>query len=130
MSFDLYGGIKALSVLTSFNCPTDTAEAVAEAIIRHQDLGVDGTITFLGQLVQLATIYDNVGDHPQMQGLGGLVHEDSRREINLRWRREGWGGVFGDVIAREVGLKPWCHSTHVVGFEGLVRGNQLLKEWE
>ncbi|PWY79516.1 cyanamide hydratase [Aspergillus sclerotioniger CBS 115572] len=123
MSFDLFGGIKALSVLTSFGCPTDVAEAVAEAIIRHQDLGVDGNITFLGQLIQLATIYDNVGEHPQMKDLGGW-------EINTRWKREGWSGVFAGVIREEVGVKPWCHSTHVVGFEGLVRGNMLLREWE
>jgi cyanamide hydratase len=29
---------------------------VAEAIIRHQDIGTTGKITFLGQLIQLATV--------------------------------------------------------------------------
>ncbi|GLA12557.1 hypothetical protein AnigIFM62618_008503 [Aspergillus niger] len=128
MSFDLYGGIKAHSVLTSFDCPADVADAVAEAIIRHQDLGVDGNITFLGQLIQLATIYDNVGEHPHVRDFGGLIHEDARREVNERWRREGWCGVFADVVKLEVGRKPWCHSTHIVGFEGKVRGNALFGE--
>ncbi|KAF9891440.1 hypothetical protein FE257_003906 [Aspergillus nanangensis] len=54
MSFDMYGGIKALSALRDFGATTDQAEAVAEAIIRHQDMGVDGTITYIGQLIQLA----------------------------------------------------------------------------
>ncbi|GKZ27525.1 hypothetical protein AbraIFM66951_002735 [Aspergillus brasiliensis] len=128
MSFDLYGGIKAHSILTGFNCPSDVADAVAEAIIRHQDLGVDGNITFLGQLIQLATIYDNVGEHPQVKDFGKLIHEDTRREVNELLRREGWCGVFANVVKLEVGRKPWCHSTHIVGFEGLVRGNVLFNE--
>lgn len=128
MSFDLYGGIFARSMLISFDCPSDIADAVAEAIIRHQDLGVDGNITFLGQLIQLATIYDNVGEHPQVKDFGELIHEDTRREINERWSRDGWCGVFADVLCVEVREKPWCHSTHIVGFEGKVRGNKLFGE--
>lgn len=50
-----------MEVLKVLGGSTDQAEAIAEAIIRHQDIGVDGTITFLGQLIQLATLYDNFG---------------------------------------------------------------------
>ncbi|CAK97053.1 uncharacterized protein An11g09230 [Aspergillus niger] len=130
MSFDLYGGIKAHSVLTSFDCPADVADAVAEAIIRHQDLGVDGNITFLGQLIQLATIYDNVGEHPHVRDFGGLIHEDARREVNELWKREGWCGVFADVVKLEAGRKPWCHSTHIVGFEGKIDIPKLYAGYE
>lgn len=38
MSFDIYGGIKALEVLKTFGSTHDQAEAVAEAIVRHQDV--------------------------------------------------------------------------------------------
>jgi cyanamide hydratase family protein with HD domain len=38
MSFDIYGGIIALETLKSLGSTHDQAEAVAEAIIRHQDV--------------------------------------------------------------------------------------------
>lgn len=58
MSFEFHGGYLALDVLKDkeFASPTEQAEAVAEAVIRHQDIGTDGKITTLGQLIQLATI--------------------------------------------------------------------------
>lgn len=76
----------------------------------------------------MATIYDNVGEHPHVRDFGGLIHEDARREVNELWKREGWCGVFADVVKLEAGRKPWCHSTHIVGFEGKVRGNALFGE--
>ena len=56
MSFDIYGGLKAMEVLKILGSSDDLAEAIAEAIIRHENMGVDGTITFMGQLIQLATL--------------------------------------------------------------------------
>ena len=58
MSFEFYGGYLALDVLkdTELAAPIEQAEAVAEAVIRHQDIGTHGKITTLGQLIQLATI--------------------------------------------------------------------------
>jgi cyanamide hydratase len=38
MSFDIYGGIIARETLTALGSTHDQAEAVAEAIIRHQDV--------------------------------------------------------------------------------------------
>lgn len=38
MSFDIYGGIIAREVLKGLGSTNDQAEAVAEAIIRHQDV--------------------------------------------------------------------------------------------
>ncbi len=77
LSFEFYGGILALDLVgRQFGGPQSQAEAVCEAIIRHADLGTVGSITFLGQLLQLATIYDNVGSMPK------IVHEDLRRDAN------------------------------------------------
>ncbi|EAW12028.1 putative cyanamide hydratase [Aspergillus clavatus NRRL 1] len=130
MSFDLYGGIKALSVLEDFGATTDQAEAAAEAIIRHQDLGVDGTITYIGQLVQLATIYDNIGVHPHVRDFEQLIHKDTRAEINEAYPRHKWCTIFAGVIRTEEKIKPWCHSTHLVNFANEVEANTLMKQWE
>ncbi|VUC34387.1 unnamed protein product [Clonostachys rosea] len=130
MSFDLYGGIKALQVLKDLGATTDQAEAVSEAIIRHQDLGVDGTITFIGQLIQLATIYDNIGVHPHVKEFGKLIHDVTRKEINEAFPRSKWCSFFAKVIEKEEKIKPWCHSTHLVDFAKEVSANTLMKEWE
>ena len=75
LCFEFYGGLLALEVLqhgvhvdekTGAPATPQTpsavaskaqAESVAEAIIRHQDLCQVGTITAVGQLLQLATIF-------------------------------------------------------------------------
>jgi cyanamide hydratase len=57
MSFDFYGAIVALETLKEFGAEKDMAEAVSEAIIRHQDLGETGNITSIGGIVQLATVF-------------------------------------------------------------------------
>ncbi|KXH65598.1 cyanamide hydratase family HD domain-containing protein [Colletotrichum salicis] len=89
MSFDIYGSFKALQALKNLGATADQAEAIAEAIVRHQDTGVDGTITYLGQLIQLATLYDNVGRHPRVNGFERMIHGETRREINEAWPRLG-----------------------------------------
>lgn len=55
MSFDFQGGFIALSKLQELGAPKIQAESVAEAIIRHQDPGETGTISAMGQLIQVAT---------------------------------------------------------------------------
>ncbi|KAL4973073.1 hypothetical protein BDW66DRAFT_162387 [Aspergillus desertorum] len=130
MSFDLYGGIKALQVLKDLGATVDQAEAAAEAIIRHQDMGVDGTITFLGQLIQLATLYDNVGAHPRVNGFEGMIHPTTRAEINEAHPRLKWCDFYAGVIREEEGVKPWCHSTHIVDFDKQIENNTLMKPWE
>ncbi|KAF3811618.1 Cyanamide hydratase [Colletotrichum gloeosporioides] len=130
MSFDIYGGIKALDALKDHGATTDQAEAVCEAIIRHQDMGVDGTITYLGQLIQLATLYDNVGRHPNVKAFDKMVHDKTRREINDAHPRLGWCSFFAGTIRKEEEIKPWCHSTHIVGFDREIESNTLMKEWE
>ena len=130
MSFELYGGIKALNVLVESGSTKDQAEAVCECIIRHQDLGTDGSITFLGQVIQLATIYDNVSNHPHVDGLATIIHDDTREDVIKAFPRNGWLGCFARTVAKEVELKPWSHTTHIPGFEKLILSNEFMKRYE
>jgi cyanamide hydratase len=61
LSFEFYGGYLALNLLQEYGAPKEQAESVAEAIIRHQDLGDVGNITTVGQLIQLATLFGMIG---------------------------------------------------------------------
>jgi len=127
LSFEFHGGILALDLLHSqLDAPKSQAEAVAEAIIRHQDLGTTGTITLLGQLIQLATLYDNTGGNPE------IVHADTRDDVNREFPRGGWSRCFAGVIREELGLKPWAHTTHLREgeFERAVLGNRLMDGYE
>ncbi|KAJ3484815.1 hypothetical protein NLG97_g6966 [Lecanicillium saksenae] len=130
MSFEYYGGLQALRVLDIAGATVNQAEAVCECIIRHQDLGTDGSITFLGQLIQLATIYDNVSDHPHLAGLASIIHADTREDVIRAFPRKGWLGCFAATAEREVALKPWCHTTHLPSFGDKIRGNKLMAQYE
>lgn len=58
MSFEFYGGYMALDLLMkTLHAPVSQAESVAEAIIRHQDLGESGKISSVGLLIQMATVF-------------------------------------------------------------------------
>jgi cyanamide hydratase family protein with HD domain len=57
MSFEYYGAFQALNFLKDSGSPKDQAEAVSEAIIRHADLGETGTLTSLGMIIQLSTVF-------------------------------------------------------------------------
>jgi cyanamide hydratase len=107
LSFEFYGGIVALGLLKANQAPLSQAEAVAEAIIRHADLGPEGSITFLGQLIQLATIYDNITNRP------GLVHVKTRDAVNAKFPRQGWCKCFAGSMRDEVVLKPWSNTTRL-----------------
>lgn len=130
MSFEFQGGIKALNLLTDFGSPKDQAEAVCETTIRHQDLGTDGTITFLGQLIQLATIYDNVGEHPLVKDFTKIIDQKTLADVNKAFPREGWLGCFADTVRKEERLKPWCHTTHIPNFATQIEENELMKPYE
>lgn len=66
LSFEFFGGILAREVLKQKRAPIQQADAVCEAIIRHQDSAEVGTITTLGLLVQIATQF---GKYPNRRGL-------------------------------------------------------------
>lgn len=126
LSFEFYGGYLALDLVgQQLGAPQSQAEAVAEAVIRHQDLGSTGTITFLGQLIQLATVYDNMGDNPE------IVHPDTKVDVHKAFPRLGWSKCFSATIREEVGLKPWAHTTHLEEeFPRGVENNKLMAEFE
>ncbi len=130
MSFEFYGGIKALHVLEAAGATQDQAAAVCECVIRHQDLGTAGHITFLGQLIQLATVYDNVSEHPYVDGIDTIIHQETREAVMALFPRLGWLGCFAAAITEEVARKPWCHTTHIPGFADKIRGNKLMKQYE
>jgi len=107
MSFEFYGGLIVLDLLKKLDAPMPQAEHVAEAVIRHQDLGKTGTLTRIGALIQLATIFDNMGGNPQ------LVDESTIEDVVKAYKRTNWSACFAATIRRENGLKPWAHTTHL-----------------
>lgn len=130
MSFEFYGAIQVHNLLSHLGCEQDQADAVCEAIIRHQDLGVQGTITLLGQIIQLATVYDNVGEHPSMDHIDKIIHGDTLKDVNKKFPRHKWLGCFADTIREEERLKPWCHSTVIPEFDRKIEANELMKPFE
>lgn len=105
MSFEFYGGILARELIMKEAKDSDYAEAVSEAIIRHQDLGESGYITTLGLIIQVSTILDNVGKNTE------YVHADTLDDINRKYPREGWKSCFASVIDAENSQKPWGHTS-------------------
>ncbi|KAE8149810.1 hypothetical protein BDV25DRAFT_122197 [Aspergillus avenaceus] len=131
LSFEFCGGFLALDLLQNpfpegAVAPQDQAESVAEAIIRHQDLRETGKITAVGQLLQLATIFDNTGAHAH------LVHPSTVENVSKHYPRQQWSQCFAATIGRENRLKPWAHTT-VLGeeaFPAKVLGNTLMAPYE
>lgn len=130
MSFEFYGGFKALNLLQTMGASKDQAEAVCETIIRHQDLGTEGAITFLGQIIQLATIFDNVSEHPHLHQIRDIIHDDTREDVIKVFPRLGWLGCFAETVREEIRLKPWCHTTHIPDFDKKILANTLMKQYE
>ncbi|KAI4230226.1 MAG: hypothetical protein L6R36_000191 [Xanthoria steineri] len=127
MSFEFYGGILALDLLSKeLHAPIEQAESVAEAVFRHQDIGETGMITTIGQLLQLATIFDNMGGHKD------LVHEDTIRDVTARYPRKKWSSCFAATIRKENGLKPWAHTTALGedDFPNGVQNNKLMQPYD
>ncbi|KAK6454608.1 uncharacterized protein RJT20DRAFT_130790 [Scheffersomyces xylosifermentans] len=125
MSFEFYGGLLSRDlVLEQTKGDQDFAEAVSEAIIRHQDLGESGFITTLGLVIQLSTILDNVGLNSE------LIHPDTLDAVNKKYSREGWLGCFAHAIDNENKLKPWGHTSAlgVDQFRDDVLANKLKYE--
>lgn len=126
MSFEFYGGIIILDLLKSLNAPIEQAENVAETVMRHQDLGETGTLTRLGGLIQLATIFDNVGLYEQ------LVSKGTIENVVREFPRLEWSKCFAKTIRRENSLKPWAHTTHLgeEKFPSDVEGNELMRPYD
>ncbi|RFU77399.1 cyanamide hydratase [Trichoderma arundinaceum] len=130
MSFEFYGGFKALNLLLELGASKDQAEAIAETIIRHQDLGTVGNITFLGQVIQLATIYDNASNHPYVKNITEIIHTETLMDVTKTFPRQQWLGCFAKTIEEEERLKPWCHSTHIPDFSKVILNNTFMQPYE
>jgi cyanamide hydratase len=127
MSFEFFGGIIALNTLRSFSSPTPQAESVAESIMRHQDAGNTGTLSRMGALTQLATIFDNMS----WDSTKPLVAKETIEDVVKQFPRLKWSGCFAKIIRAEVGLKPWCHTTHLTeDFPRGVEGNEYMKTYD
>ena len=133
LSFEYSGGLLAHSLLLSpdHQAPIGLAESVAEAIIRHQDIGTEGNLTIVGAVLQIATVLDNTGKFLKLLDKGFV------REVCSKWPRiskstgETWTGCFAGVVQREMDLKPWTHTTSLgSGFVDAVKGNKALQEYE
>ncbi|KAL1872774.1 hypothetical protein VTK73DRAFT_1380 [Phialemonium thermophilum] len=119
LSFEFPGSILALNLLQNSEstngaaaCPRPQAESVAEAILRHQDIGARGAVTFLTQLLPLATIYDNVSTRPGAEA-PVPVHKVTRRSVDAVWPRTAWAGCFAATVREEVRRKPWATTTRL-----------------
>lgn len=124
MSFEFQGGFMALQQLQTFGAPKPQAESVCEAIIRHQDPGESGSISQMGQLVQLATEFDNMGFQPH------LIHQDVIGRVVAQHPRLKWSSCFSTTIEAEIREKPWCHTTALEGFAESVSGNKLMEPYD
>ncbi|KAL9029322.1 MAG: hypothetical protein Q9196_002428 [Gyalolechia fulgens] len=127
MSFEFYGGMLALRLLSKdLHAPIEQAESVAEAIIRHQDIGQSGKITTVGLLIQLATIFDNMGGHQE------LVHQDTIKDVTRHFPRNQWSSCFAATIRKENELKPWAHTTALgeEDFPNGVQNNKLMEPYD
>ncbi|QLL31142.1 hypothetical protein HG536_0A09590 [Torulaspora globosa] len=125
LSFEYYGAFLSRElILRETGGDADYADAVAEAIIRHQELTTTGYITSLGLILQIVTTLDNVGANTN------LIHQDTLYAVNEKYQRFGWATCFSTVLTKEADLKPWCHSTtlDIEVFREKVLNNQVTYE--
>ncbi|KAF9367687.1 hypothetical protein CPB97_005417 [Podila verticillata] len=124
MSFDFKGAFLASSWLSDASAPQDLVDAVAETIIRHQDVGTTGSITLLGGITIVATLLDNAGQ------CGDLVAKETIESVVMAYPRNKWSGCFASTVRSEIKGKPWAHSTHIEHFAEKVEGNTLMEPYE
>ncbi|KAF8064299.1 hypothetical protein FPV67DRAFT_1672020 [Lyophyllum atratum] len=106
LSFEFKGAIVARDLILQLGGVEDQADSVCDAIIRHQDIFVKGgNITMIGQILQLATIIDNIGIR------ANLLHPLLIESTCVAFPRNGWSEFFARVIGKELSLKPWCHTS-------------------
>ncbi|KAL8276102.1 hypothetical protein RQP46_011484 [Phenoliferia psychrophenolica] len=103
----------------------DLADSVTEAICRHTNF-IEGKITTQGQMIQLGTLFDNVGANPTW------IAPATATEIVKAYPRHGWTACFGNAMKDEVVNKPWSHTTFFdsEGIWSKVDGNPVAKPFE
>jgi len=85
-----------------------------------------GTITRIGALIQLATIFDNMGGQPD------LVSQETIESVVESYPRLKWSGCFAKTIRRENSVKPWAHTTALGedAFPEGVENNKLMAPYD
>ena len=53
-----------------------------------------------------------------------LVHKATIEDVNKYYPRKGWSGCFAATIRKEIGLKPWAHTTKL-GEDDFPRGVEV-----
>jgi cyanamide hydratase len=124
LSFDFYGGYLALNQLQKYGAPKEQAESVAEATIRDQDIGDVGTITTVGQLIQLSTLFDNVGGNPT------LISRETIESVVAAYPRGHWSSCFAIKIKEELTLKSWAHTSAIANFAADMQNNKLMEPYD
>ncbi|KAF3492204.1 cyanamide hydratase [Arthroderma uncinatum] len=155
MSFELYGGFLAMDLLQypinehastiidperRVTASNALAESVVEAIMRHQDIRDTGKITAVGQLIQLATIFDVLanakgGYQPVKDNIGGheqLLNSETVKDVIDHYPRLQWNSCFSATIRKEIALKPWAHSTmlRTEEFPAKIENNPIGRAYE
>lgn len=59
-----------------------------------------------------------------------LISKSSIESVVAAYPRHKWSSCFAETIREEVGLKPWCHTTAIEGFDEKVEGNELMAPYE
>ncbi|WVR07329.1 hypothetical protein IAU60_004370 [Kwoniella sp. DSM 27419] len=124
LSYEFWAGYHALDILQSTQATggdgvadRDQAESVAEAIIRHQDVQDQGSITLVTRLIHLGTLLDNIGAGAE------LIHPDTIQSIVKAYPRPGWSGCFASTVAREKDYKPYAMVSRIEGFDRTILAN-------
>ncbi|KAM0752519.1 cyanamide hydratase [Meredithblackwellia eburnea MCA 4105] len=134
LSFEFYGAFLAREFLIKSSTEDgaspsqntlDLADSVAEAICRHTNF-IEGKITTHGQMIQLGTLFDNIGSTPTW------IHPTTASAIVEAYPRHGWTHCFGAAMQDEVAVKPWSHTSffNVEKIWDKVEANPIAKPFE
>lgn len=89
------------------------------------ELAKIGNTTTCGHIIQLATVFDNVGGNP------GLIHKGTIENVVEAYPRKGWNGCFANTIREEIAQKPWAHSTTLgPEFPEASENNKLMQPYD
>lgn len=67
---------------------------------------------------------DNVGLNPH------LIATSTIENVTAAFPRNHWSSCFGETMAEEMGLKPWCHTTANEGFVEAILNNTLMEPYD
>lgn len=135
LSYEFWAGYHALDLLQDVKvsgggegvAEKDQAESVAEAIIRHQDVQPNGSVSLMTRLIHWGTLLDNIGAGPE------LVDEGTIEEVCKEYPRKGWSGCFKRTVEEELKLKPYAMVSRIENFEERIEKNGksgVMSRWD